>query len=450
MPITRPRPEAVHPRAFVVVAVAFGAVAAAAACSDTTVQEADVSPPGDASVEAEASVVVDAGADAPPPRPPKPTSDAGPAPVTCAAPPCAKSLVTTHGNGGFCVLLEDATVACWGSNGDGQLGQGEASMLDSATPARVPGLSNIVSLENSCAVDRAGGAWCWGTGAFLRSTASAYTVERAPVKLDLPPVRRVGVRFGSMVSIGCAVTVANDVVCWGMNAHGQIRPPVPGEDPAAADPVTTVPVPVGASIEGIFVGDATFVLRSDGTLTSWGMNPPLGRVSSLSPDPNPKPIALGGVSYVDAVEGNACVVAEGSVWCWGSTVPALGGPLTNALPRKVDLPEPMVAVATTNGQYGGTYFNAQRACAVGISGEVYCWGANSSGQAGDGTHEYAVRPVKVKGLPGPASIVRTAAYTTCALLTTGKVHCWGENGYGELGNGFIQDPSVVPTEALLP
>lgn len=446
MRTTRPLPEA----ALVVAAIALAPLVAAVGCSDTTVQDADVEPVEDASVEAEASVASDAGLDARPTRPPKPTSDAGPMPVGCAVAPCATSLVTTHGPGGFCVLMQDGTVACWGSNGNGQLGQGETSMLDSATPARVPGLSNVVSLANSCAVDQAGGAWCWGTGAFLQSTSSANTTERAPVKLALPPVRRIAVRFGSMVSVGCAVTQASEVVCWGMNANGQIRPPVPGEDPSAGDPVTAVPLPAGASVEGLYVGDATFVLRSDGTLDSWGVNPPLGRVSSLSPDPSPKPIALAGISYVDAVEGNACVVAEGSVWCWGSTVPALGGPLTNALPRKVDLPEPMVAVATTNGEYGGTYYNAQRACAVGLSGDVYCWGANASGQAGDGTHEYAVRPVKVKGLPGPASIVRTVAYTTCALLTTGKVYCWGENGYGELGNGFIQDPSVVPTEVALP
>ncbi len=56
------------------------------------------------------------------------SSDAGPASVTCAQSPCARALVTTvtvrAAYGGFCVLLGDGTVACWGQNRGGQLGRG--------------------------------------------------------------------------------------------------------------------------------------------------------------------------------------------------------------------------------------------------------------------------------------------------------------------------------------
>jgi len=87
---------------------------------------------------------------------------------------------------------------------------------------------------------------------------------------------------------------------------------------------------------------------------------------------------------------------------------------------------------------------------VGASGSVYCWGNNASGQAGDGTKEYAFEAVKVEGLPEPAAEVKTTADTTCALLTNGKVFCWGANYYGQLGNGEIKVRSLVPQEVVLP
>ncbi len=41
-------------------------------------------------------------------------------------------------------------------------------------------------------------------------------------------------------------------------------------------------------------------------------------------------------------------------------------------------------------------------------------------------------------------------YSTCAILTNGKVYCWGANYYGQLGNGEIKVRSLVPQEMVLP
>lgn len=369
------------------------------------------------------------------------TSDAGPLPIHCVDPPCAKSLVNAPVKGfGFCALLDGGTVACWGGG--------------TATPKLVPGLVDIVRLAHTCAIDKDGAAWCWGTGPFLQTTTRAYSIVNTPVKIPIPSASRVDFvydgSFGAPFSAGCAVVEDDQIVCWGMNANGQVHPPTLTESATAANPVTTVSVSAGAEIQDIFVGQATFLLRTDGTLLSWGANATLGRVSSLSPDPRPRPLALTGVTYVAAEGGNACVVAQGSVYCWGMTVSSYGSTLSNATPRQIALPELAVAVDTTGSPYGSGVSNPNRACAVVLSGDVYCWGSNSSGQAGDGTREFPLAPVKVQGLPAPASIVRTSALATCALLTTGKVYCWGENGYGELGNGEYQEPSLTPVEVLLP
>jgi Regulator of chromosome condensation (RCC1) repeat len=394
----------------------------------------------DSGVEGSAPDVTttDAGLDdvAPPPRDAAPF-DGGPRPVACASSPCATSLVTTNHSftdEGFCALLEDGTVACWGANDVGQLGRGDdAEPSGSATPARVAGLQNIVQLVQTCALDTNGAVWCWGKGAYLQNDAGDVTTESVPVKLPLPPATSVSVTS----EVGCAL-VGDGVQCWGSNARAQIAPFDSAPGSATLGP-TAIVLPAGAPIRSVTVGEATFVLRSDGTLMSWGGNPPLARASSLNPDPSPKPVGLDGVSSLDLLSRKACATSEGIGYCWGSA----GGELDRVLPEPVVTREPIVQIATTRG-------GAWRWCAVGASGDVYCWGDNSSGQAGDGTKLYAYEAVRVKGLPAAAAEVRTTANATCALLTNGKVYCWGTNYYGQLGNGKFKVPSLVPQEVVLP
>ena len=118
---------------------------------------------------------------------------------------------------GFCALLNDGTVACWGANGGGQLGRGDEPVADSATPARVVGLSDVVSLDHTCArrqERRASGA---GARALIFATTGRPQREFTPVKLPIPPAKTVGV--GS--DVACAV-VDDGVLCWGQNTSGQV------------------------------------------------------------------------------------------------------------------------------------------------------------------------------------------------------------------------------------
>lgn len=74
-------------------------------------------------------------------------------------------------------------------------------------------------------------------------------------------------------------------------------------------------------------------------------------------------------------------------------------------------------------------------CAVTSSGGVRCWGRGSLGQLGGGvTQGYSIPPVAVSGVH-EASAVATGALHSCALLTSGRVRCWGLSTYGTLGNG---------------
>jgi alpha-tubulin suppressor-like RCC1 family protein len=76
------------------------------------------------------------------------------------------------------------------------------------------------------------------------------------------------------------------------------------------------------------------------------------------------------------------------------------------------------------------------ACAVLSSGKVDCWGANGSGQLGNGTTANSDVPVAVLGITNATAVAGDEnGGSFCAVLSTDHLKCWGFNGFGELGNG---------------
>lgn len=399
-----------------------------------------------------------------------PSFDAAPPPLDCESDPCAVSLttrgtfgyemippggsgyVTRKAGASFCALLRDGTVACWGANDGAQLGRGDdANSWGSPNAMRVAGLSKIVQLEGTCAVDKDGAAWCWSYGPYRSlDTSPVHGIESSPVKLALDPVKKVAVGsfWASWVS-GCAVLVDGGVVCWGANLNGVVASTNITRNSVL--PVQRIPLPSEGRARDIGVGTAAVVLMDDGSLVSWGDNPTLGRATSLAPNPYPGPIAIAGVANAfDVRQSEACATAWGAGYCWGAgTATNMQSPITyfdldnleRALPSPIASPEPVRQISTPGARQG---------CAVGGSGAVYCWGDNTYGQVGDGTRDYAAKPARVAGLPAAAVEVKAAGDSTCALLVNGKVYCWGADQYGQLGNGALYQPSVLPQEVTLP
>ena len=421
--------------------------------------EAPSGPEPDAATPApqDAAASLDAAADAPDAEW---DFDAAPRAVVCSSEPCAISLTTTLVEG-YCALLHDGTVACWGQNSHRELGRGITADPDwEPMPERVVGLSNVAALEHTCAIDRSHETWCWGRSAYVGDGGVEVKVEPEPVKLSIGAATMIaptnhldGFREEATT---CAV-MDGGLLCWGTNGNAQLEPGPEATspfEPATPLPSRTIDLPPGAPVRTVALGRATLVLREDGTLLSWGSSPTIGRLSSLTPDPYPQAIALPDVSAIDVNGSAACAVSRGVAYCWGPPVfqdpPYEEGPHTRVQPEAIATPEPLVQIAT-----GGGFVPAypQRGCGVGVSGAVYCWGNNIFGQAGDGTTDASKRErgaVKVTGLPAPAARVKVTAKSTCALLTTGKVYCWGDASYGQLGTGESGGISSTPVEAKLP
>ena len=77
-------------------------------------------------------------------------------------------------------------------------------------------------------------------------------------------------------------------------------------------------------------------------------------------------------------------------------------------------------------------------CAVTAEGNVQCWGNNDFGQLGDGSFNGSNVPVDVEGLEGIVGIV-AGGWHTCALDANGAMYCWGQNTSGQVGNGTVVD-----------
>lgn len=93
------------------------------------------------------------------------------------------------------------------------------------------------------------------------------------------------------------------------------------------------------------------------------------------------------------------------------------------------------AIAVSSGYY--------HTCALVGVGGAQCWGLNASGQLGDGTNIDSDTAVHVQGMDIPVTAIELGVSHSCALLETGEVRCWGDNEYGQLGNG-TRDNSNIP------
>ena len=88
----------------------------------------------------------------------------------------------------------------------------------------------------------------------------------------------------------------------------------------------------------------------------------------------------------------------------------------------------------------------EHTCALHQNGNISCWGNNYYGQLGNGTEDDSLVPVAVEGI-SDAVAIGTGLEHTCALHQNGNISCWGENSDGQLGNN-AEEPSSVPVAVI--
>lgn len=139
-----------------------------------------------------------------------------------------------------------------------------------------------------------------------------------------------------------------------------------------------------------------------------------------------------GVIQIAASYFHTCaLLSSGGLMCWGYNS---NGQLGDNTTISHSTP---VAVRGLTNLASAVAVGDRHSCALFKDGHISCWGANNTGQVGDGTIIDKTTPVAVKGLAGPATMIGTGDNHTCALLEDSSVECWGANNVGQLGDGTI-------------
>ena len=205
-----------------------------------------------------------------------------------------------------------------------------------------------------------------------------------------------------------------------------------------------VQAPEGVTLSGVSTGIShTCADGSDGKVYCWGHNGYVQLGNGKMSDSNTPGavVELSGVRLSGVVAGgyhNCADGSDGKLYCWGfGAYGQLGKGDHYSTMRAVEVPAP--EGVTLSGASAG----ALHTCAEGSDGKLYCWGANG-GQLGDGTTTQRWTPVAVQAPEGVTLTgVTVGTLHTCALSTAGPAYCWGDNGYGQLGDGRAAN-SLLP------
>lgn len=276
-----------------------------------------------------------------------------------------------------CALTAAGQANCWGANGQGQMGDSSVVATQN-TPLPTSGNRVLIAIaagESSvCALDTSGTPWCWGEDPALSVFTSNQLVPAAVA--GAPPLTSitVGRRFA------CGLDQGGTAYCWGENGKGQLG-----------------------------VGDTT---------------------RHTSPTK-----VLGGLHFASLAAGfwSICGLdTTGQAYCWGDGSFGQGGGGDTQSPTA---PRAVIGGLHFRALSGGATHN----CAIeATTSAAYCWGANASGQLGNGADTPRASPTPVLGGLTFSAIRshrgNSVFGTTCAVTTGGDVYCWGWNDKGQMGS----------------
>ena len=361
------------------------------------------------------------------------------------------------GDAHTCAIADDGDVWCWGDNSFGQLGNSSYPNGDSGVPVRTSGFGAgrtavqiAAGANHTCVLTNDGTVWCWGSNGNVELGAATGT-QLDPVQVSLG----AGITASRLFAGGnttCALTSDTFLTCWGRNNKGQIGNGTT-QASSGVSPTAVTGVPSTFTVSDVEVGDqhVCAVVAGGAAVRCWGYDNK-GQLGTVSDGNTDKSTA----TLTDSVGGTARSVSAGTqftcVTLTDNSASCFGNNANGQLGRGSLTPSTASAPGTTSvvGAINKVVTGANHACALMTAGTVQCWGSSSVGQVGNGTSGANVlAPSAVSGLTGTVLDLAVGANHACAVTATGAVQCWGSNNLGQLGVNDQVDRSAAVTVSSL-
>jgi alpha-tubulin suppressor-like RCC1 family protein len=281
-----------------------------------------------------------------------------------------------------------------------------------------------------------------------REDAESPTAPEPGAALDITPAPALSFR---QVSGGafhtCGVTTSNQAYCWGSNFIGQLG------DGTTTQSLRPVAVAGGLLFRQVSAGgDHNCGVTTGNRAYCWGRNRD-GQLGNGTFRNRLVPVAVaGGLRFrqVSAGADHTCgVTLDNRAFCWGKNGQGrLGDGTTD-----IDRPRP-VAVS------GGLFFlrvsaGGDHTCGATTANQAYCWGNNRFGQLGEGgTVSQSPTPVAVASRRRFDRVTTGRTFLppfTCAVTTDDRAFCWGDGRFGQIGDGnhFVRNTPRAVSGGLL-
>jgi alpha-tubulin suppressor-like RCC1 family protein len=276
-----------------------------------------------------------------------------------------------------CGISSTNAAYCWGENNKGQLGDNSETTRFVPTPVSGGYSFSTISTGqgHSCGITTDGTAFCWGNNNLGQLGDNSTENHLVPT----PVSNTLSLSF-SAISTGlshtCAITITDDIYCWGSNTNGQL-----GDDSV-----------VDSSIPIIVHGTHTFIAISAGN------------------------------------KHTCALTSDSNIYCWGlndSGQLGIGSTSEQYTPQLVAPPNPFTSLVAGGGH----------TCGLTSSG-LYCWGSNLHGQLGEDSTNDRYVPTLVHGYLDFDSIGAGGVHT-CGVTASTGAYCWGRNLYGQIGDGTV-------------